>query len=271
MRSTFLFSLALFCFFFIGCNKKTTVAETNNNTTPIKGATSIKENNEQLKGVWWVVNFPYEGKPFAPAQFYKIEIAEQSMGIMLSINSCGIPYERFKDGVLKITGNNYCTEACCDNKESLALFALFKGELKYTISENLLSISTPTGDIKLTKSADLLQGTKWTAVSYADRKEGVHVKLGNPYILSFEKTTVGLQLNANKCSTPCTYIDKDATFELPTNSMGCTRNCCDYEDALLLMNSLQGKITYKKEKQNLILTTYNKELIFVPYIDSSQD
>lgn len=251
---------------FTNCNKKTTNTSTdnNNNTTePVKGEDPKDNSNNIPAGKWFVVNFPLEGKPFAPAQFYVMNFEKDKVGLSLEKNQCG---SGFKYGKETINFEGFgCTEMCCDSKESGILLGLLKGELKYSMTNSTMTITTAQGEIKLKNDLGTLFNSQWKAISYADRKEGSHTKFSKPYILKFEASKIDLQLDANNCHTTCTYNDKESSFELPAQAMACTRKCCDSEDALLLMNSLQGKITYKKDQNNLVMRTFNKEIIFEPY------
>lgn len=246
------------------CNPKTTNVTDNTTTEPIKNGTTTDSTNAIPSGKWYVTNYPLNGKPFAPAQFYVINFDKKSLGVHLEKNQCGTDYSITKTAINFGKGFS-CTEMCCDSKEGLSLLELLKGELKYSTSSNSLIINTSQGNIILKNDLGTLFSSQWKAISYADRKEGTHIKFGKEYILQFEAARVNLRLDANNCHTTCTYNDKESSFELPANAMACTKKCCDSEDGLLLMNSLQAKITYKKDQNNLVLKTFNKEIIFEPY------
>lgn len=258
-KYTLSFTLFLICF--AACNKKTKNVSNENKET-VKGGTEDSINNKITDINWYVANFPYQGKPYAPSKFYLFRISDNSIALHLDVNTCGLACE-VSQRAISIKETPMCTEICCDSKEAMELSNLLRGKLTYNVSSSSLNIETPSGNIHLKKHQEGLSGTKWQAQSYADRKEGRKIKFSTDYYLVFENNKVQLILDVNSCNTSCTYNDRENFFELPAHNMGCTRKCCDSKDGELLMQSLQGKIKYVKEGNNLTLTTFNKEIIFV--------
>ena len=267
--TNYFYTLLLF-FLCISCNKKTT-PPANKEAPESAEETEVKETKTaELKGGWKVVSFPYEGKTFSPTVNYSVNFEGESMGISLEINNCGVSC-RFSDNTLIIKDMMSCTEACCDSKEGQSLVNLFRGELKYKVEDNVLTITSPQGPIKLSKKRESgLQGSQWVALNalnYTDRKEGQRISFSKKYVLRFEEAMVQLRLDVNTCKTSCKY--SESTIELAP--MACSRKCCDSEDGQLLMQSLQGKITYKKEDENLVLKTNDKLIIFAPAKTSNDE
>lgn len=264
-NSNYFFLVCLISCFFAACKTTdNTTTDSSTNTTVKKGDSETPASKPNLAGTWVVMNFPYNEKPFQPTKFYKVTFEKNQMGLQLDINSCGTGYKANAKQITFSDEGMSCTEACCDTKEAKALANLFKGSLDYSISNSTLTITTASGAIKLSNAQASIQGTSWVAVSYADRKEGKPIKFSKAYTLSFEPKSLQLRLDVNHCNTTCNYIDRASSIELPAQNMGCTRKCCDSDDGILLMESLQGKITYKREKGQLILKTFNKEIVLTP-------
>ncbi|BDS11410.1 META domain-containing protein [Aureispira anguillae] len=266
-RSKYLCFLSVLFLLGIACNKKTSNV---NNNTPNENHLE-NTSTTSLVGTWTVLSFPLPEESKTATKPYQLVFnADQSMGLKLDINNCGTNYQT-KDGYLVFEEGMSCTEACCDSKEAMILSNLFKGSLKYTIQNSTMTISTEQGPIKLVNNKNRLQGSSWVAVSYADLKEKQATKFSKKYVLSFDDSRIQLRLDANNCNTSIAYADQISMIELPMNSMGCTRKCCDSKDGLLLMNMLQGKISYSKEAKQLILKTASKEIIFTPYQEETSN
>jgi heat shock protein HslJ len=263
--SKYVISLIFFSCLFLACNKKTSPPIEKNITTsePTKGDDE-KITNLSLKGTWSVTSFPYESRTLSPNVSYTVEFGDDNVAIQLKVNTCGTSCS-YSDEVISIKEILSCTEACCDSKEGQTLSRLFKGELKYSITKNILLITTPQGTIRLVQgSTSKLTGTTWLAESSAGIKDGKQIKFEKEYFLSFDNTRVRIMLDVNSCNTSCEYLNGKDVFRLPTSNMACTRACCDNEDGRLLMQGLQGEISYTKEGKNLVLKTFNKIIIFSP-------
>lgn len=219
-------------------------------------------------GTWSIVKFPSENEK--KTKSYQIVFnKDNTVGLTLDVNSCGSNYEA-KDGYLVFTEGMSCTEICCDSKEAMALSSLFRGSLKYNIVNKNMTIETENGSIRLIKNNNPLQGTSWIATSYTNEDSKKATKFSKEYMLTFDATRIQLRLDANSCNTSISYIEQKSMFELPTQGMGCTRKCCDSKDGILLMNMLQGKISYQKENHQLTLTTSKETIVFAPYKGSSK-
>ncbi|CAA6829894.1 MAG: Unknown protein [uncultured Aureispira sp.] len=243
------------------CNKKTT---TDNATNKTSKARMIEQTISPI-GSWTVISFPPDPKLSKPNTNQKSYIvtfdSDNSMALTLDVNTCGTSY-KVKDDVITFQEGMTCTEACCDSKEANFLTRQFKGSLKYSIEGSMMTIKTDKGPIQLVNNKDGLIGTSWTAVSYQSTKSDEATKFEKKYRLHFDKNRVNLNLDVNSCNTEIIYAPHLYTFEMP-KPMGCTRKCCDSKEGIALMNSLTGKIVYKKTENQLSLTTSTQEIIFV--------
>ena len=162
--------LIITAFTLANCNPKTTNVTDNTTTEPIKnGTTKDSATNTIPSGKWFVTNYPLNGKPFAPAQFYVVNFDKKSLGVHLEKNQCGTDYSISKTSINFGKGFG-CTEMCCDSKEGLSVLDLLKGDLKYSTTANTLIINTSQGNIILKNDLGTLLCTQWKAISYADRK-----------------------------------------------------------------------------------------------------
>jgi heat shock protein HslJ len=248
------------------CNKKAT---TNNATTE---ARNIEKTISPI-GSWTVISFPTDSKDSKAAETQKSYIvnfdADNSMGLTLDVNTCGTSYKA-KDDMITFQEGMTCTEACCDSKEANFLTRQFRGSLKYSIEGSTMTIKTDKGPIQLINNKDGIIGTSWTAVSYQNLKSDEPIKFEKKYRLSFDKKRVNLNLDVNACNTEITYSPQISTLEMP-KAMGCTRKCCDSKEGVALMNSLKGKIVYKKTGKQLTLSTSTQEINFVLYKELSKE
>lgn len=248
------------------CNKKTVTNNATNESQKVEKTISPI-------GSWTVISFPKDQKDSKAPTNQKSYIvtfdADNSMGLTLDVNTCGTSY-KVKDDMISFQEGMTCTEACCDSKEAHFLTSQFKGSLKFSIEGPVMTIKTDKGDIQLINNKEGIIGTSWTAVTYKNLKGGETNKFEKKYRLSFDKKRVLLNLDVNSCNTEITYAPQISTIEMP-KPMGCTRKCCDSKEGVALMNSLTGKITYKKTEKQLTLTTSTQEINFVLYKEVSKE
>jgi heat shock protein HslJ len=248
------------------CNKKATPNKATNEGT-------VMEKTISPIGSWTVISFPTDSKDDKGPQRKKSYVvtfeADNSMGITLDVNTCGTSY-KVKDDMISFQEGMTCTEACCDSKEAQFLTRQFKGSLKYSIEGSTMTIKTDKGPIQLVNNKGGLIGSSWTAVGYKDIDSDEFTKFEKKYRLSFETNRVNLNLDVNACNTEITYAPQLSTLEMP-KPMGCTRKCCDSKEGVALMNSLKGKISYKKTGNNLTLNTETQEIIFILYKELTKE
>jgi len=268
-------TLLFACFLFAACNKKTNDRIEKENTTTTEKDT-IKEESNPLESTQWVSKeFPYQDKSYTPQKSYRLHFKESKIELQLDVNSCGGSYKVAEDK-LSIK-DAFCTEMCCDSKQAQDLLKQLTASNKFMINNKTknLHIESEQGTIifePITNNFSVkLMDNVWQAISWADRKAGQHQKFKKKYTLTFLNKGVRLSLDVNNCNTSCKYLPNNE-FELPANAMACTRQCCDSDEAKALMMGLQGKITYTiNNKEQLILKTFNKEIVFQSISSNSEE
>jgi heat shock protein HslJ len=239
------------------CHKKH--AKGANNTAVQNSDSKDDATSLSIQNTWFVESFPLEGKPYYPNNQYKVSIDQQSLGIRLEVNQCGLAFSLNKT-YLQFKEAASCTEACCDSKEGQAFVQLLKGKLKYSLNNHKLSLYSETGPIVLLNKSNKLTNSSWTALHYTDKKEGLQKKFEKENTLTFEGEKAFLQLDVNRCHASF-KLDERAS-KLDIGPMGCSRKCCDSKDGSALAQSLHGLLSYTIEGRQLTIETNDRLYVF---------
>ncbi|MFK7798473.1 MAG: hypothetical protein AB8E82_13560 [Aureispira sp.] len=232
----------------------------NNNKEEVQKESTKTLNAKDVIGNWVVSSLLLTNQePINPSKYYTLNITAETMGIPLDINQCGTNYQTKKDSLI-VDPFMMCTEACCDSKEAIQISKFLSGPLHFSMTNGLLQLSHKKGTLTLSPAKADLIGHTWEAVNYqALNSEEKPVTFSKSYTLLFEPMSAVLKLDVNSCSGAVSF-SKDA-FEI-AKGLGCSRQCCDSKDGILLKDMLTGKNSYILNGNAMTVTTVDHKIEF---------
>lgn len=232
----------------------------NTNKEAVNKESTTTINATDIIGDWVVSSLLLENQePINPSKYYTLNITAETMGLPLDVNQCGTNYKTKKDSLL-VDAFMTCTEVCCDSKEALKISKFLSGPLHFSMTNGLLQLSHQKGTLTLSPAKDNLIGHTWEAVNYQTlNSEEKPAAFSKSYTLLFEPMSAILKLDVNSCSGAVSF-SKDA-FEI-AKGLGCSRQCCDSKDGILLKDMLTGKNSYVLNGNAMTVTTVDHKIEF---------
>ena len=255
--------LILVCFVLAACNE--TKSTTSTNATIHSEVTSPFV---ELKNTIWTlqeyqVNNTVQKISHVPTLSFD---DAGNYGFQLNVNSCGGSYTINKNNI-DFSNGGFCTEMCCDSKESKELFANFQKKATYSFNPETKLLEFRTSNSITTWQMQIaldekVMNKKWKLSHFITKAASKPFE--KDYFITFQKERVILQLDVNTCNTAYQAIDKHIV-ELK-QPFGCSRMCCDSKQGLEIAQLLQGKITLnpRSERLDLNLDIPGKSIACIP-------
>lgn len=253
MKLAPIFCLSFFILILSACQ------QTKPNHKPTEGGLSP----EQVEGKWLIVSMKSDTKEHEFTNYPEFGLIEGKMSLVLKVNSCGGQYTLLKNQI-KIEKNTFCTEKCCDTKEEQELAQLLAGTWTCTRDENWMTWSIKEGnkEIKFLKQTDKqLSLSEWSVVRMTPTADAEHIFEKDQYKMRFSnQNSIRIQLAKNHCVASFTQKENKLTF---LDYIGCTRGCCDTDEANQLKNYFTNQtLEFSVNANKLILKNSNIELEF---------